>query len=151
MSAATMDASVSSSEALDESVVETSTYEQLQSSPLIATVDAASAAQSSLENLPTANASVTPPLNLTTEFPSPEQLAGMDAERNSLTSSADSTSRSDLGLLAWLATSSNGDQPHSDTSFSDSDFSISPVSDEPATLDAVFELLEGSAVATAAV
>jgi subtilisin-like proprotein convertase family protein len=63
---------------------------------------------------------------------------------------SESTSSSDLGLLAWLAASSVGERPQADlTSLTDQDFSVA--SDEPESVDIAFELLEGNALASATI
>jgi hypothetical protein len=65
---------------------------------------------------------------------------------------SESMSRSDLGLLAWLAASSIGERPQADlTSLTDKDFSASVASDEPESVDVAFELLEGNALALATI
>jgi subtilisin-like proprotein convertase family protein len=63
-----------------------------------------------------------------------------------------SESRSDLGLLAWLATSSSDERPQADVpSSSDGDYFASHRNDEPETVDVAFEMLEGNALAYAAI
>jgi hypothetical protein len=65
---------------------------------------------------------------------------------------SESTSSSDLGLLAWLAASPVGERPQTDaTSWTDKDLSDSFASDEQSTLDIAFELLEGNALLSAAI
>jgi hypothetical protein len=65
---------------------------------------------------------------------------------------SESTPPSDLGLLAWLAASSDGERPQADlTSLTDKDFSASVASDEPESVDVAFELLEGNALALATI
>jgi subtilisin-like proprotein convertase family protein len=65
---------------------------------------------------------------------------------------SESTSPSDLGLLAWLAASSVGERPQTDlTLWTDNDFSASIASDEPESVDVAFELLEGNALASSAI
>jgi subtilisin-like proprotein convertase family protein len=65
---------------------------------------------------------------------------------------SESTSRSDLGLLAWLAASSVGERPQPDVmSLSDNDLAASHLGDEAETVDVAFELLEGNALAAAAI
>ncbi len=61
-----------------------------------------------------------------------------------------SASSSDLGLLAWIASSPAVTQP-AGTTFSDYDFAASPMAEEPASLDAAFETLEGSAFGAVAI
>jgi hypothetical protein len=65
---------------------------------------------------------------------------------------SESTSSSDLGLLAWLAASPVGERPQTDaTSWTDKDLSDSFATDEQDTLDIAFELLEGNALLSAAI
>jgi hypothetical protein len=65
---------------------------------------------------------------------------------------SESTSRSDLGLLAWLAASSVGQRPQPDVmSLSDNDLAASHLGDEVETVDVAFELLEGNALVSAAI
>jgi hypothetical protein len=66
--------------------------------------------------------------------------------------SSESTSRSDLGLLAWLATTSGAEQPPTDwMSLTDDDLAASDLSDESEMVDVAFELLEGNALASTAI
>ena len=63
-----------------------------------------------------------------------------------------SPSSSDLGLLAWLATSpSYGDRAHVDLTESTLDFSAASSDEQRDSLDTAFELLEGSALAGVAI
>jgi subtilisin-like proprotein convertase family protein len=67
-------------------------------------------------------------------------------------SSSESESRSDLGLLAWLAASSDDGRPEADLgSSSDDDLFGSHRSDEPESVDVAFEMLEGNALACTAI
>jgi subtilisin-like proprotein convertase family protein len=62
-----------------------------------------------------------------------------------------SESRSDLGLLAWLAESNVDERPETDLASSKDNNPWASVSDEPETVDVAFEMLEGSALAGASV
>jgi len=65
---------------------------------------------------------------------------------------SESTSRSDLGLLAWLAGSSVGERPQADLiSLTDDDLAASHLSDELQPRDFAFELIEGSALVLSAI
>ncbi len=62
------------------------------------------------------------------------------------------SSHSDLGLLAWLASSSGTSQSQAaSTSSADENFSTDFANDDSDSLDAAFELLEGNALVSAAI
>ncbi len=62
-----------------------------------------------------------------------------------------SVAQNDLALLAWLATSAESDRPRADVSLSDDGLSAPRICDEPETVDVAFEMLEGNALASAAI
>ncbi len=62
-----------------------------------------------------------------------------------------SSSHNDLGLLAWLASSSGSQSQAASTSSADEDFSTDFANDDSDSLDAAFELLEGNALVSAAI
>jgi hypothetical protein len=65
---------------------------------------------------------------------------------------SESTSRSDLGLLAWLAVSSVGQRPQDDLmSLSSDDLATSHLNDELQPTDIAFEMLEGNALVLSAI
>jgi subtilisin-like proprotein convertase family protein len=76
--------------------------------------------------------------------------ATQDGTGSATSTTSGTAAQNDLALLAWLADSSDGNQVRADSSMTD-DVSASQLCDEPETVDVAFELLEGNALATAAI
>lgn len=64
---------------------------------------------------------------------------------------SESGAQNDLALLAWLASSAEGNHSGAGESLADDDLSASRLSDEPESVDVAFELLEGNALASATI
>ncbi len=95
--------------------------------------------------------SLTSPLGLIQQFASVGPSGVNQHEVPLLNRPLESTSNSDLALMAWLATFADGARPQADGSTADNDFSVSPLRNGSDTLDVVFEMLEGRVLAAAAI
>jgi subtilisin-like proprotein convertase family protein len=125
---------VQSDSVIDSSTVETLQSQQVVSGSSVATVTASlQPAINFMELTPSAVAAVVPNNSLAIDSP------------------VQSTAASELGLMAWLASSSDRDRPQADESSADSGFTASTSGDEPESLDAAFETLESGALVAAAI